>query len=198
MSVAEEALSFETPEQLSEWLRTNHATERELWVRIFKKGSGRRTVSWEDCVVTAITWGWIDGQRRARDDVSFLQRLTPRRTRSTWSMRNRVHAELLIAEGLMQSAGLAQVEAARQDGRWDRAYAGSAEMVMPDDLLEALRRNPAAERVFDTLDRGELFAIYLRIRTAGCDETRERRIEDTVERLGSTRIPAPDAGTGDE
>lgn len=109
-------LTFEAPEQLHAWLQANHASETELWVRIFKKATGQPSVTWDDCVVAAICWGWIDGLRNALDDTSFLQRLTPRRARSKGSQKNVQHAERLIAQGHMQAAGLAQVEAARSDG----------------------------------------------------------------------------------
>ena len=130
-----EARAFATAGQLEAWLEANHATRRELWVRIFKKGSGVPTVTWDDCVMASLTWGWIDGQRRSLDGVSFLQRLTPRRPGSCWSRRNRAHAEHLLAEGRMQPPGVAHVQAARRDGRWERAYAGSADMVIPEDFL---------------------------------------------------------------
>lgn len=161
----------------------HHATERELWVRIFKKHSGTPTVTWNDCVVAALVWGWIDGQKKPLDEASFLQRLTPRRARSSWSKRNREHAERLIAEGRMEPSGLSHVEAARRDGRWERAYSGSAEMVMPDDFLEALQQNPPAKALFETLDRKNQFAIYHRLQTAGRPETRERRITSILARL---------------
>ena len=109
-------LTFEAPEQLHAWLQANHASETELWVRIFKKATGQPSVTWDDCVVAAICWGWIDGLRNALDDTSFLQRLTPRRARSKGSQKNVQHAERLRAQGHMQAAGLAQVEAARSDG----------------------------------------------------------------------------------
>lgn len=171
-----EALAFETPHHLERWLKANHATERELWVRIYKKESGTPSVTWNDCVVLAIAWGWIDSQRRALDEVSFLQRLTPRRARSNWSKKNCEHAERLIAEGRMQPSGLAHVEAARQDGRWEKAYAGSAEMVIPEDFLNELRKNPAAKKFYATLDRRNLFVIYHRLHTAKRPETRTKRI----------------------
>jgi uncharacterized protein YdeI (YjbR/CyaY-like superfamily) len=137
-----EVCSFETPPQLEKWLELNHATKQELWVRNFNKKSGTPTVTWNDCVVTAIAWGWIDGQRRSFDEASFVQRLTPRRARSNWSKRNTEHAERLIAQGRMKPSGLAHVEAARQNGRWTNAYSGSAEMVMPDDFLRELQKVP--------------------------------------------------------
>ena len=178
-----EAHSFETPDHLEAWLNVNHSTERELWVRIFKKGSGLPSVTWDDCVIASLTWGWIDGQRKALDGVSFVQRLTPRRPKSAWSTRNCQHAERLILEGLMQPPGLAQVEAAREDGRWDRAYSGSATMVIPDDFLEELRQHPVAGQVFAGLNRKNLYAIYHRIQTAKRPETRQRRITELVAQL---------------
>jgi uncharacterized protein YdeI (YjbR/CyaY-like superfamily) len=178
-----EALSFETPNQLEIWLKANHETQRELWVRIFKKDSATPTVTWEDCVVAALAWGWIDGQRKSLDDVSFLQRLTPRRPSSSWSKRNCEHAERLITEGRMQPPGLAQVQAARQDGRWEQSYSGSASMVIPDDFLEDLRKNPAAERFFATLDRRNLYVIYHRLQAAKSLETRQKRITALLAQL---------------
>jgi uncharacterized protein YdeI (YjbR/CyaY-like superfamily) len=117
--------AFETPAQLDQWLQLNHATEQALWIRIFKKASGMATVTWDDCVVVALAWGWIDGRRKSLDEVSFLQRLTPRRAKSNWSRRNTEHVERLIASGRMQLAVLAHVDAARRDDRWDRAKTNS-------------------------------------------------------------------------
>lgn len=178
-----DALSFESAAQLDAWLRANHAKVRELWVRIFKKGSGTPSVTWNDCVVVCLAWGWIDGAKRPLDEVSFLQRLTPRRPKSNWSKKNREHAERLIGEGRMQPAGLAHVEAARADGRWDQAYAGSAEMVIPDDFLAALKKDPAATRTYASLGRASLFVIYHRLQTASRPETRARRIVALVAAL---------------
>lgn len=112
-----------------------------------------------------------------------LQRLTPRRPKSAWSKKNCEHAERLIAEGRMQLPGLAHVQAARQDGRWEQACCGSADMVIPDDFLEALHRTPAAEPFFATLDRRDLYVIYHRIQTAKRLETRKKRIADMVSQL---------------
>ncbi len=175
--------SFATRDALEAWLASNHATERELWIRMFKKGSGVPSVAWEDCVLAALAWGWIDGVRRALDDVSFVQRLTPRRAKSSWSKRNREHAERLIAEGRMQPAGLVHVEAARRDGRWEQAYAGSADMVMPDDFLAALERNRAAKARYEALPRSIRFSIYLRLQTAKRPETRAKRMKDVLAKL---------------
>jgi uncharacterized protein YdeI (YjbR/CyaY-like superfamily) len=178
-----QAHPFETPSQLEQWLEANHATQHELWVRIFKKDSGTPSVNWNDCVIAAITWGWIDGQRKSLDEISFLQRLTPRRPRSNWSKKNCEHAERLILEGLMQPSGLVHVQSARQDGRWEQAYSGSADMVIPEDFLEQLHKNPEAERFFAALNRQNLYAIYHRLQTAKRVETRVKRIADMVAQL---------------
>lgn len=175
--------SFATPRHLESWLKKHHATETELWVRIFKKDSGTPSVNWNDCVIAAIAWGWIDGHKKALDDVSFLQRLTPRRPRSNWSKKNCAHAEQLMKDGRMQPSGLVHVEAARKDGRWEAAYAGSAELVIPDDFLKELRKNPAAKKFYGTLNRANLFAIYHRLQTAKRPETRARRLENMIAQL---------------
>ena len=170
-------------DELSAWLEEQHRSSPELWVRIFKVASGVPSVTWADCVVEAIRFGWIDGQRRALDDVSFVQRLTPRKARSSWSARNREHATRLEAEGRMTPAGMAHVDAAKADGRWEAAYAGSAGMAIPDDFLAALEARPAAKAFFATLNRTNLYAIYHRLHTAKCPETRARRMAAILDRL---------------
>ncbi len=189
MDPAQSALSFETPEQLEQWLRDNHDSAQELWVRIFKKGSGTPSVAWADCVIACLIWGWIDGQSKPIDARCYMQRLTPRRARSSWSKRNTEHVARLIAEGRMQPPGLAQVEAARQDGRWDAAYAGSADMVIPDDFLAALAHNPAAQARFDTLKRAELYRIYHNLHSAKRAETRTRRMDAIIAKLERGEAP---------
>jgi uncharacterized protein YdeI (YjbR/CyaY-like superfamily) len=178
-----EAIAFETPEALADWLVEHHATSAELWVRIYKDGTGERSVTWTDCVVEAIRFGWIDGLKRSADERSYLQRLTPRRPGSNWSARNRDHAERLIAEGRIAPAGLAHVEAARAEGRWDTAYEGSATMVIPQDFLDALAAFPEAEAFFRTLDRKNLYPIYYRLQTAKRPGTRARRMQQILAQL---------------
>ena len=182
--------AFATPKELEKWLKANHAKERELWVRIFKKDSGTLSVSWQDCVVACLAWGWIDGAKRPFDEVSFLQRLTPRRPKSGWSKRNREHAERLIAEGRMQPAGLVHVEDARADGRWEKAYAGSAEMELPEDFLRVLNKNPVARKFFATLKRADVYRIYYRLHTAKRPETRAQRMAAILTALAEER-PLP-------
>ena len=181
--------TFESPAQLHAWLLANHARESELWVRIYKKGTGTPSVTWDDCVLACIAWGWIDGQRKSLDDTAFLQRLTPRRARSNWSQKNVQHAERLIAQGHMQALGLAQVEAARADGRWASAYAGSADMVIPEDFLAALQQDPAALAFYGTLKRQQLFTIYYRLTSAKRPETRQKRMAELLDTLARGESP---------
>lgn len=180
-------VAFETFADLDRWLKRNHATATELWVRMYKKSTGQPSVDWNDLVIAGLTWGWIDGLRHALDERSFLQRLSPRRPGSSWSKKNCEHAERLIAEGKMQPSGLVHIEAARKDGRWSRAYAGSAELEIPEDFLAALEKTPKAKRTYATLNRANLFAIYHRLHTAKRPETREKRMTAILELLASGR-----------
>jgi uncharacterized protein YdeI (YjbR/CyaY-like superfamily) len=170
------SMAFRDARELGAWLAEHHHSNSELWVQIFKAGSGRPSVTWTDCVVEAIRFGWIDGQKQPLDAVSFLQRLTPRKPKSNWSAKNREHATRLIAEGRMTPAGLAHVDAVKADGRWEAAYAGSAAMVIPQDFLDALETMPDAKAFFETLDRKNLYPIYYRLQTAKRPETRAKRM----------------------
>jgi uncharacterized protein YdeI (YjbR/CyaY-like superfamily) len=161
---------------LEAWLEAEHETADELLLRIAKKGSGVASVTYAQALELALCFGWIDGVKRAVDAVWFEQRFTPRRPRSRWSKINRAAAERLIAEGRMRPAGLAQVEAARADGRWDAAYAGSATITIPPDLQAALDAEPAAAAFFATLDSRNRYAVLYRIHDAKRPETRARRI----------------------
>ncbi|MET3725963.1 YdeI/OmpD-associated family protein [Sphingomonas trueperi] len=181
--IPKEALAFEQAADLADWFSQNHKTVNELWVRIFKAGSGIRSVTWTDCVVEAIRFGWIDGVKQAGDESFYYQRLTPRRAGSNWSTKNREHAVRLIAEARMTPSGFAHVEAARANGRWDSAYEGSASMVIPQDFLEALSAYPEAEAFFQTLDRKNLYPIYYRLQTAKRPETRARQMQQILDQL---------------
>ena len=169
------------------WLRVNHAKAPGLWLKVAKKGTGVVTVDIVDAIEVALCYGWIDGLRHAHDDTYFRQRFTPRKPRSKWSQINRDRAEALIAAGRMRPAGQAQVDAAKADGRWDAAYAGSRTIEVPDDLTKALRRNAEARRAFDALDSANRYAILFRIHDAKRPETRARRIEQFVTMLEEGR-----------
>lgn len=175
--------SFETPEDFCRWLKEHHADEDELWLKIFKKSSDTKSVTWTEAVVEAIAWGWIDGLKKSNDDHSYFQRFTPRAKSSGWSKKNRGHAETLIENGRMQKPGLREVEAAKSDGRWGAAYAGSSELEIPEDFLEALAKNKKAEKFYKTLNRTNLYSIYHRLKTAKKRETRRNRMEKIIAML---------------
>ncbi|HEY1088740.1 MAG TPA: YdeI/OmpD-associated family protein [Archangium sp.] len=176
-------IAFKTTKDLDQWLQKHHATETELWIRMYKKASGVQSVDWNDCVETVLAWGWIDGIRKSLDEVSFVQRFTPRKAKSTWSKKNCGIVEKLIAEGRMQPSGLAHVESAKADGRWERAYAGPATAEVPEDFLAALKKNAAAKKFYATLNKTNLFSIYHRLHTARTPELRAKRITAIVSRL---------------
>lgn len=180
-------VAFKNAKSLEEWLQLNHSTKHELWVLIFKKDSGQQTITAHECLLAAIAWGWIDGKKKSFDEKSYLLRLTPRQPRSNWSKKNCVHAEMLISSECMHPSGLAQVNLAKSDGRWERAYSGSADMVIPDDFLIALQKNPLAEKSFHSLKRRDLFSIYLTLQTANCREIRNKRIATIIDSLAKDK-----------
>jgi uncharacterized protein YdeI (YjbR/CyaY-like superfamily) len=174
------------------WLGKHHDDEAGVWVVLAKKGfDDPTTLTYDDALEAALCHGWIDGQTRRRDDATYRQRFTPRRARSSWSRRNTLIAERLIAEGRMHPRGIAEVERAKADGRWDAAYAGPATIEVPPELAEALAANPEAQALFDELNSQNRYAILYRITTAKRPETRKRRIEQFVEMLarGETIYP---------
>jgi uncharacterized protein YdeI (YjbR/CyaY-like superfamily) len=174
---------FAGPEDFRAWLREHHDTSAGIWMQLAKKGSGRTSITYDEAVEVALTFGWIDGQARPGDDTFYLQGFTRRRPQSPWSRRNRDRVEALIAAGAMEPGGLAEVERARADGRWDRAYDGSRTATPPADLLEALAARPAAREAFEALNRTNRFAILYRIQDAKRPETRARRIAKFVDML---------------
>ncbi|MGH2973626.1 MAG: YdeI/OmpD-associated family protein [Solirubrobacterales bacterium] len=173
-------LLFASPPQLEAWLERNHAESEGLWLKIAKKDSGVASVTYAEALELALCFGWIDGQKRGFDEMHFLQRFTPRRPRGRWSQINREKAEALIASGAMRPPGLAEVEAAERDGRWDAAYAGQRTAKVPDDLRRELDRNDAAREFFVTLDSANRYAILYRLEDAKREETRERRLRKFV------------------
>jgi uncharacterized protein YdeI (YjbR/CyaY-like superfamily) len=174
---------FATPPELEAWLEREHASSAGLWLKIAKKGSGVESVSYAEALELALCFGWIDSQKRGLDEKHFLQRFTPRRPRGRWSRINREKAEELIAAGRMRPAGLAEVEAARADGRWDDAYAGQRTAAVPADLQRELDARPAAREFFARLDSANRYAIVYRLDEAKKPQTRERRLRKFVEML---------------
>jgi uncharacterized protein YdeI (YjbR/CyaY-like superfamily) len=174
------------------WLRKRHDEPEGVWLVLAKKGTKTPTsLTYDDALEEALCHGWIDGQVRRRDDATYLQRFTPRRRRSPWSQRNVGIAERLLAEGRMHSAGVAEIERAKEDGRWQAAYPGSAAIEVPADLAAALAAEPKAKAMFERLNSRNRYAVLYRVTTAKRAETRARRIEEYVAMLarGETVYP---------
>ena len=186
--------SFRTEASFDTWLSRNHARETEVWLRIYKKGSGVPTITNAQALDVALCWGWIDGIRKALDERSFLQRYTPRRARSVWSQINREHVARLTAAGRMTPHGQRQVDAAKADGRWDAAYApirSATAATIPGDLRAAIEASPRALKTFRTLGRQNLFALAFRTNNMKTPAGRARKIASLVAMLerGETIIP---------
>ena len=179
---------FRNAKAFESWLRKNHAKSDGLWLKIAKRGADEPSVTYPEAVEIALCWGWIDGQKKGLDEQHFLQRFTPRRARSIWSKRNREFATALIEAGRMQPAGLAEVERAKADGRWEAAYDGMATSEVPEDLAAALEAAGLTD-AFAELSRQNRYAILHRVQTAKKAETRERRIAKYVGMLAASETP---------
>ena len=186
--------AFASGKALETWMRANHAKAPELWLKIHKKGAGLPTVTYAEALDVMLCWGWIDGLKKSFDEQSFLQRFTPRRAKSIWSQVNREHIARLTEAGRMTPHGQAQVDAAKQDGRWEAAYApirSSSAASLPPDLLRAIRKSTRAMRTFKTLNRTNLFALRFRTNNMKTPEGRAKKIAALVAMLarGETIIP---------
>ena len=180
-------LSFPSAAAWENWLAGHHADSPGVWLRIARKGAPEPTVSYPDALTVALCYGWIDGQKGRLDGEFWRQRFTPRKPGSKWSKINVEKAAALIEAGLMKPAGLREVEAAKADGRWDRAYASQATAEVPDDLAAALAADERASAFFASLDRANRYAILYRIGDAKRPETRARRIATYVAMLSEHR-----------
>jgi uncharacterized protein YdeI (YjbR/CyaY-like superfamily) len=182
-------MTFPDQAALEAWLESEHARAPGLYVQLATKGAGVPSVTYAELVESVLCFGWIDGRSNRLDDRFYLQRITPRRARSVWSQKNVDAVEALTEAGRMRPAGLAAVEAARADGRWERAYAGSAAITVPDDLAAALAAEPAAQKEFDTLDGTNRYAVLWRVHTAAGAATRAKRVAALVQMLAEGRRP---------
>ena len=176
-------LPFESKKKFADWLAKNHDKSAGLWLKIAKKATGISTVTYAEALDVALCYGWIDGQKGSFDEQYFLQKFTPRRPKSIWSKINVEKVAGLITSGEMKPAGLKAVEAAKQDGRWDAAYASQKNIVVPSDFQSALEKNKKAKAFFETLTGSRRYAFLFRIETAKKAETREKRIRQFVEML---------------
>jgi len=170
-------LSFETAQGFRAWLEQHHRHPDGIWLRIFKKDAGQRSVTYAEALDQALCYGWIDGQKQTHDKQSWIQKFTPRRARSGWSQLNTQHVERLAKAGLMAPSGIAAVAAAKADGRWQAAYASPRNARPPADFLKALARDKKARAFFESLNRANVYSIVYRLTTARKPETRAKRME---------------------
>jgi uncharacterized protein YdeI (YjbR/CyaY-like superfamily) len=176
-------VSFVSPGEWALWLAQNHNVAHGVWLRFYKKGSGVPSITYPEALDEALCYGWIDGQLKPLDAGSYLQKFTPRRARSIWSKRNVDHIARLEKEGRMQPSGLKEVDAAKADGRWDKAYDSPSAMTMPYDFLQELSKNKQANAFFESLNKANKYAIAWRLHTAKKPETREKRMKTILEML---------------
>jgi uncharacterized protein YdeI (YjbR/CyaY-like superfamily) len=181
--MALEILTFKSPSAFRNWLEKNHAATEGIWLRVFKKDSREQSITYGEALDQALCYGWIDGQKKAHDDRSWLQKFTPRRPKSGWSKNNVRHAERLVKSGKMTPAGLKEVEGAKADGRWKAAYDSFRDAVVPNDFLKELAKDKKAKAFFETLNKTNLYSIAYRLQTAKKSETREKRMQAIIEML---------------
>ena len=181
MATAEQpVIFFASQQEFRDWLEAEHAQSDGIWMKFAKKASGITSINYAEALDVALCFGWIDGQSKSLDETYYLQRWTPRRKRSPWSKRNVDKVAALTEAGLMHPAGQAEIDRAKADGRWDRAYDGPKNATVPDDLQAALDANPKAAAFFATLTGSARFAILYRLQDAKKPETRQRRLEKFV------------------
>jgi uncharacterized protein YdeI (YjbR/CyaY-like superfamily) len=176
--------TFDGPRAWAAWLQEHHASSAGVWLKLAKKSARTPSVTYAEALEVALAWGWIDGQKNAHDDAFWLQKFTPRGPKSVWSKINCAKAEALIAAGKMKPAGLKEVERAKADGRWARAYDSHRTSTVPDDLTRALAANKRAAAFFEIIDAANRYAILYRVQTAKKPETRADRIAKLVAMLG--------------
>jgi uncharacterized protein YdeI (YjbR/CyaY-like superfamily) len=188
-------MEFKTAEGFYKWLAKNHDKADEVWIKIHKVGSGLKSITPKEAIDVVLCWGWIDGLRRGFDDKSFLQRYTPRTKKSVWSQINIDNVARLIEEGRMTAHGLREVEAAKADGRWDRAYKAGKDMKIPADLQAAIDAEPKARRMFETLSAQNRFALIFRTQNMKTEAGRTKKIAAFVDMLkrGKTIHPQRNA-----
>jgi uncharacterized protein YdeI (YjbR/CyaY-like superfamily) len=179
-----------------QWLAANHDSAEEAWIRIFKKATGRPTITPIEAIDAVLCWGWIDAIKKSWDEISYVQRYCPRRPKSVWSQVNRDNVARLVEAGLMTAHGLRHVEAARADGRWDAAY--STTMEASPALIEAIAANPAAQRAYEALSAQNRFALIFRTNSLKTEASRTKRIAQYVDMLarGETIYPQKKPGMG--
>lgn len=173
------------------WLKKNHDRATEVWIKVFKKGSGKPSIDWQQAVDVALCWGWIDGIRKALDEEAFLQRYTPRRAKSRWSQINVERVKRLTKAGRMTPHGQLHVDAAKSDGRWDAAYPSPSAMEVPADFLAAIATKRTALKTYRALKREQTFALAYRLHHLKSPERRAKLIADVIKALTRGENPFP-------
>ncbi|MEQ1900966.1 MAG: YdeI/OmpD-associated family protein [Devosia sp.] len=188
---ADHVHAFKDRAALERWYKKHHLGEDEFWLKVFKVGSGVASVTIADALDVALCHGWIDAIRKSLDAESYLQRYTPRNRTSIWSKKNITNVERLIEEGRMTSYGQAEIDKAKADGRWDRAYASGAKLETPPELLAAIKANPSAQKLYESLSAQNRFALAFRVHHLKTEAGRKKRIESFVAMLarGETIYP---------
>jgi uncharacterized protein YdeI (YjbR/CyaY-like superfamily) len=176
-------LAFESQDDWEEWLEKNHSLSGGVWLKFFKKHSGKKTILYKEALDVALCHGWIDSQIKKFDDTAYLQKFSPRGPKSVWSQINREHVARLEKAGKMKAVGRAKVEAAKKDGRWDAAYASPANVTMAEDFKAALARNEKARAFYETLNKANTYGILTRIQFAKKPETRQKKIKEFIDML---------------
>ena len=183
----EPVLAFETAEAFDAWLNLNHELPTGIFLKIYKKDSGIKSITYKEALDVALCYGWIDGLKLPLDNEAWLQKFCRRRAGSVWSKTNTDHVGRLISEGRMKPPGIMVIERARMDGTWDVAYDSPGKMTLPDDFLTELSRNKPAELFFQTLNKTNRYSIAFRLQTAKKPETREKRMRDIIEMLAAEK-----------
>jgi len=178
-------ITFANQEDWEAWLGSNGEVVTGVWLRIAKKSAEQPTLTYAKALEGAICYGWIDGQKQAESEHYWLQRFTPRTTKSIWSKINKEKAEALISAGRMRPTGFREINRAKQDGRWEAAYSSASTSTVPDDLQQALNKNPKAKQFFATLNSQNKYAILFRIQNVKRAETRARKISQFIDMLNS-------------
>ena len=173
-------ISFESQNHFERWMEENNSLTEGIWVRFYKKNSFTKSINYDKALDVALCYGWIDGQVKKFDELSYIQKFTPRRSKSMWSKRNIDHVSRLEKEGKMQPSGIKEVEKAKKDGRWERAYDSPGNMEIPDDFLRELSKNKKALEFFDSLNKTNKYTIGWRLQTAKSAESREKRMKEIL------------------
>ncbi|PKA22460.1 bacteriocin-protection protein, YdeI/OmpD-associated family [Leptospira sp. mixed culture ATI2-C-A1] len=176
-------IEFLSAESFEIWLEKNHKSSIGIWIKIFKKESGKKSITYKEALDVALCYGWIDSQKQSFDDQSWLQKFSPRTSKSIWSKINIGHVERLINEGKMKPEGLVAVEKAKADGRWEKAYDSPSKMTVPEDFLKELQKNKKASEFYKSLNKTNLYSIAFRLQTAKRAETREKRMKEIIIKL---------------